>query len=547
MQRGTGRNIFVAATYGATLLLGLILGQNYADQQGSKPVSTLVPIGLSDHSYKIQQALDLIIHSYMDSLDIDSLQNGAINHIIAHLDPYSSYLLPNDTRAQTEALEGTFEGIGLEYFNLNDTLLVVGLITNGPAEKAGVKVGDRILQIDSTQVTGQSLTQAVIKKLIRGKKGTPVYLQVIREGNLIEAPITVIRDQIQVSSIDVSYMIEPTIGYIRIRRFGLKTAQNFKTAIADLKKQGASRLILDLRDNGGGYFHIAIRVANEFFKDKKLIVYTEGAHEQKREYYSEGNGSYAEGKLIVLINEGTASAAEILSGALQDWDRATIVGRRSYGKGIVQEQFDFADGSRINLSISRYYTPLGRSIQKKYIPNWSNMTDYAHMYKGLWALDTTLAQTQMFETTEGKQLFSGGGITPDLHVSVDSNTLNLLYQEIVGSSYLEQFVYERFTRRLPAYSIENFLQGYHLPQQEYDTFIDYLAKKGFVINERKQEDLLELIQTDIEAIVGRYYFGREAYFKVKNRTDDYVEEALTLLKPLPSDTLSTDLDSSLPK
>src|SRR5690606_10666495 len=288
--------------------------------------------------------------------------------------------------------------------------------------------------------------------------------------------------------------------------FGLKTAEDFKAAILDLKKQGANNLILDLRDNGGGYFHIAIRVANEFFHDKKLLVYTDGAHEQRKEYFSEGNGSFAEGKLVVLINESTASASEILSGAVQDWDRATIVGRRSFGKGIVQEQFDFADGSRINLSISRYYTPLGRSIQKKYTANWSNMIEHATMYKGLWALDTTFAHAQVYETTEGRQLFSGGGINPDVPVSLDSNAISLLYQEIVRSSYLEQFVYERFTTHLPAYSIENFLQGYHLPQQEYDMFIQYLATKGIVVNERKRKDLLELIQTDIEAIVGRYYF-----------------------------------------
>ncbi len=531
MQKGTGRNIFVAATYAATLLLGLILGQNYVDQQGNNPGSSLVPIGLSDNSYKIQQALDLISSSYMDSLDLDSLQDGAINHIVSHLDPYSSYLQPNDTRAQTEALEGTFEGIGLEYFNLNDTLLVVGLISGGPAEKAGVKVGDRIFQIDSVQVTGKSIARQVVERLIRGKKGTGVRLQIIRDGLLLDAPITVIRDQIQVSSIDAAYMIRPTVGYIKIRRFGLKTAHDFRTAIVDLKKQGANKLILDLRDNGGGYFHIAIRVANEFFNDKKLLVYTDGAHEQKREYFSEGSGSFAEGKLIVLINESTASAAEILSGAVQDWDRATIVGRRSFGKGIVQEQFDFADGSRVNLSISRYYTPLGRSIQKKYTANWSNMIEHATMYKGLWVLDTTFAHTQVYETTEGRQLFSGGGINPDVPVSLDSNVVSLLYQDIVKSSYLEQFVYERFTKYLPAYSIENFLQGYHLPQQEYDIFIQYLARKGIVVNERKRKDLLELIQTDIEAIVGRYYFGREAYFKVKNRTDDFVEKALAVLLP----------------
>ncbi|MDR2284607.1 MAG: S41 family peptidase [Sphingobacterium sp.] len=539
MQKGTGRNIFVAATYAATLFLGLILGQNYVDQQSNNPGNSLVPIGLSDNSYKIQQVLDLLSNTYVDSLNVDSLQNGAINHIVAHLDPYSSYLLPNESKAQSEALEGTFEGIGLEFFNLNDTLLVVGVIGGGPAEKAGLKVGDRILRIDSTDVSGRKIAQKTVDKMVRGKKGSAVAIYVARDNDIKKEPFKVIRDQINVSSIDVSYMIKPTIGYVRIRRFGLKTAEDFKATIKELKKQGAQSLILDLRDNGGGYFHIAIRLASEFFKDRKMLVYTEGAHENKREYYSEGEGEYTDGKLIVLINDGTASASEIVAGAVQDWDRATVVGQRSYGKGIVQEQFDFLDGSRVNLSISRYYTPLGRSIQKKYTANWSNMIDYASMYRGLWVLDTTFANAQMYKTLAGRELFSGGGINPDVKISVDSNTLSLLYQEIVKSSYLEQFVYERFTKQLPAYSIENFIQGYHLPQAEYDKFILYLKDRDIVVNERRSKDLLKLIQSDIEAIVGRYYFGREAYFKVKNRRDEYVRRAIELLMPPVKNTVGT--------
>lgn len=533
MQKGTGRNIFVAATYAATLFLGLILGQNYVDQEGNNPGGSLVPIGLSDNSFKIQQVLDLLSNNYVDSLDLDSLQNGAINHMISHLDPYSSYLLPNESQTQTEVLEGTFEGIGMEFFNLRDTLLVVGVMSNGPSEKAGLKVGDRILRIDTTHVSGRNIAQKVVDRLIRGKKGSAVTLVVNRDSTLYNHKIKIVRDQVNVSSIDVAYMIEPTVGYIKIRRFGLKTADDFKASIKELKKQGAQNLILDLRDNGGGYFHIAIRLANEFFADKKLIVFTEGAHESRREYFSEGNGGYAYGKLAVLINEGTASASEIVAGAVQDWDRGAIVGRRSYGKGIVQEQFDFVDGSRINLSISKYFTPLGRSIQKKYTANWSIMMDYASMYKGLWALDTTFAQTKMYQTLAGRQLYSGGGINPDVNVAIDSNSVSLLYQDLVKSSYIEQFVYERFTKQLPAYSIENFLQGYRLPAKEYERFIQYVADRGILINDKRKDDLLELIQSDIEAIVARYYFGREAYFKVKNRYDDYVEKALGLLVPKP--------------
>lgn len=531
MQKGTGRNLFVAATYAATLILGLILGQNYVAQQNNNPGVSLVPIGLSDNSYKIQQVLDLLSNSYVDSIDLDSLQNGAINHIISHLDPYSTYLEPNQSKDQTELLEGTFEGIGLDFFNLNDTLLVVGVVNHGPAEKAGLKVGDKIIRIDTTYVSGRSIARKVVDRLMRGQKGSVVQLYVSRNDNTIPQLFKVTRDQINVSSIDASYMIEPTVGYIKVRRFGMKTADEFKNAIQGLKKYGAQNLVLDLRDNGGGYFHIAIKLASEFFADKKLLVYTEGAHEVKREYISEGGGTYANGKLVVLINESSASASEIVAGALQDWDRATIVGRRSFGKGIVQDQFDFLDGSRINLSISRYYTPLGRSIQRKYTANWSNMVDYVSMYRGLWQLDTTFAHAQIYKTLAGRQLFSGGGINPDVDIAIDSNALSLLYQDILKSNYVEQFVYERFTKKLPAYSIENFLQGYKLPQQEYDLFISYLKDNGIIVNDIKKKSLLKLIQSDIEALVAKYYFGREAYFKVKNKYDNYIDVALGILVP----------------
>ena len=528
MQKGNKRNIIVAARYAATLLLGLILGQNYSDQQGFNTGGSLVPIGLSDNSYKIQQVVDLISNRYVDSLDMDSLQNGAINHIISHLDPYSRFLLPQATQSQTEVLEGTFEGIGMEYFSLNDPLMVVGIITNGPADKAGFKVGDKILKIDDRVLAGESVSQQEVEGLMRGKRGTAVEMYVQRDSVQLPLPLKAIRDQINVSSLDVAYMIEPTVGFIRLRRFSLKTADEFRDAVIDLKKQGATSLIFDLRDNGGGYFHIAIKLASEFFEDQRLIVYTQGAHEARRDYVSEGDGSYADGKLILLVNEHTASASEVVSGAVQDWDRGVLIGRRTYGKATVQELFDFSDGSRINLSIAQYYTPLGRSIQRKYRPNWSNMQDRVSMYQDLWSLDTTYNVAGSFETEGGKTLYSGGGIVPDIEIPIDSNEVSLFYKELSQSSLVEQFVYGRFTKQLPAYSIENFLQGYTLPSAEYDDFIEFLRDRGLEVSNRKKSDLHDLIQSDIEALLGRFYFGREAYFKVKNRYDAYVDEALSI-------------------
>ncbi|GHE41027.1 S41 family peptidase [Sphingobacterium griseoflavum] len=530
MQKGTKRNLFVAATYAAVLLLGILLGQNYVDEQGSKPGNSLVPIGLSNNTWKIQQLLDLVADSYVDSVNVDSVQNGAINHIISHLDPYSSYLVPNESQRQTEILEGTFEGIGMEYFNLNDTLMIVSLINGGPADKAGFRVGDKLLKIGNQTVAGINISRERVEKLIRGRRGTSLHIHVKRDFEELAAPIKVVRDQVTVSSLDVVYMIRPGIGYVKVRRFGINTGDEFRQAVVELRKQGATKLILDLRDNGGGYFHMAIKMASEFFSDRRLVVYTEGAHEEKQTYYSDEGGNFSTGELVVLINENTASASEIVAGAVQDWDRGTIIGRRSYGKGIVQEQYDFSDGSTVNLSIARYFTPLGRSIQKKYSPNWSNMVDFNNMYEGLWALDTLYAHGKTFKTLGGKPVYSGGGILPDIVVPVDSNALSLFYQDLIQYSFIEQFVYTRFTKKLPAYSIDNFLQGYHLPDNEYHRFIDFVRAEGFLISDRKKNDLRRVIESDIEALVGRYYFGREAYFKVKNRSDAFVRRGLEFLE-----------------
>ena len=288
-------------------------------------------------------------------------------------------------------------------------------------------------------------------------------------------------------------------------------------------------MIVDLRNNGGGYFHIAIKLVNEFFDDQRIVVYTQGAHEERVDYFSDGNGNYTQGGLAILVNEATASASEVVAGAVQDWERGILIGRRTYGKATVQELFDFSDGSRINLSIARYYTPLGRSIQRSYLPNWADISAQRPFTEQLWSLDTTYHQSMPVETASGRVLYSAGGIVPDVRVPIDSNATSILYQQLAKSNLVEQFVYGRFSQKLPAYSIENFLHGYTLPDTEYEAFMEFLAGHGLEVSQRKQKDLHELIQSDIEALLGRFYFGREAYFKVKNRDDDFVEQALLAL------------------
>jgi len=508
MQKNTKQHIFVAFTYALVLLLGMLMGQYYVEEKGNLAVKPIVPIsvGATKAGWKLQQLIDLVAKSYVDSVNIDSIQDGAADYIVSLLDPYSSYLVAKESRRQTEILEGTFEGIGVEYFNLNDTLLVVSLIKDGPADQAGFRVGDKLLKVGDRDVAGVHISREEIEKLIRGRRGTAVAVHIIRDSVSLPEPIKVTRDQVTVSSLDAVYMLQPTVGYIKVRRFGGHTADEFRTALLELQKQGARRLILDLRDNGGGYFHVAVRMAGEFFADKRLIVYTEGANEGRFDYHSEGDGHFATGELFVLVNEKTASSSEIVAGAIQDWKRGLVVGRQSFGKGIVQERFGFADGSAVNLSIARYFTPLGRSIQKKRVPDFA-----AAGSVDSWALDT---------------LYGRGGIRPDILVPQDSNALSLLYREMIRHSFIEQFVYGRFTKQMLAYSIENFLQGYSLPDSEYHAFIAFARAAGLDISDQKKNDLRVLIETDIEALVGRYYFGREAYFKVKNRNDPFIEKAL---------------------
>jgi carboxyl-terminal processing protease len=333
------------------------------ENQNSKNGSFL-SFGLSGRSSKVEKVIRIINENYVDSVKLDTVEDMAIQEILKHLDPHSAYLAPEDAQLLSDDLEGNFNGIGIEYYILNDTLLITSVKHGGPAFKAGIKHGDKILAINKKPVAGIRVTSRHIVDQIRGKRGSAVELLVKRD--TIRKSFSMLRDRIIVSSIDAAYMLTGQSAYIKISKFGARTDEDFHASLLKLKKQGMKNLVLDLRDNGGGYLNSATALADEFLADQELIVYTQGLHEPRTDYFASSKGDFENGKLVVLIDENTASASEIIAGAVQDLERGTIIGRRSFGKGLVQEQFDFGDGSALNLTIARYYTASGRSIQKSY-------------------------------------------------------------------------------------------------------------------------------------------------------------------------------------
>lgn len=531
-----------AAGYALALAIGLLLGQNYVDENHQSSATSLLPLGLTDKTGKVQRMIDLIATTYVDSVNVDELQELAIDEIISQLDPHSSYMSPTEARAQHETLEGSFEGIGVEYYRLNDTLMTVGLIADGPAVKAGLRVGDKLIAVNGQKIAGVGATDKEIENKIRGRRGSTLELGIYRDGTDLESPLKVVRDRIEISSIDAAYMIASKTAYIKVRRFGSRTTADFRDALDRLTKEGAQKLVLDLRENGGGYFSAATSLASQFFDERLLLVYTQGAHELRTDYYSTADGQFSGVELAVLIDELSASGSEIVAGAIQDLDRGIIVGRRSFGKGLVQEQFGFGDGSALNLTIARYYTPLGRSIQKSYQQNGPKLVK-TPTPASLDSNKAALTQNsdslvffagKKFTTAAGRIVYDGGGIMPDVYVPTDSSTKISFYRHLARENLVESYVYGRLTNSLPAYSIENFLSGYHLPDEDYSDFLEYIKERGIAVSNQEAQQAKGRIQRDIEALLGRYYFGNEAYFKVRNRSDDMLSHALQVLSP-PAD------------
>lgn len=524
---------------------------------------------VQDNAMKFGRLLRLIDSYYVDSTKVNDLTEKAIVEVLRNLDPHSVYISKEEVAKMNEPLQGNFEGVGISFNVLHDTLMVVTTVPGGPSEKVGILAGDRIVQIDAKVVANIGLKNTDVFDLLRGKKGTRVDLKIKRKGEPNIMDFTVIRDKIPINSLDASYLLDDHTGYIKLNKFSATTIAEFNDAIKVLK--GGSKLnslVLDLRGNGGGYLTAAIELADQFLNDSKLVVYTSGLHSEKKEYNASSLGELEQGKLILLIDEGSASASEIVSGAIQDWDRGVLIGRRSFGKGLVQQPFPLTDGSMIRLTTAHYYTPTGRCIQKPYSDDVdAYQKDYLHRMENgeLFSKDSvSLNKAEKYQTKISKRtVYGGGGIMPDLFVPLDTSKYYIYYnmlnrKNVVASSVLDIMDQNRasFTEKYPDFKTYN--QKFEVTEEMVDKIIaagekavTELVEAGQPEEATDPKDLAKpkevkkgtpykpdaksiefarpLLKKQIKGLIARDLFSLSEYFQVMNADDDAIKKAVEVI------------------
>lgn len=494
----------------------------------------------NEDARKLQMALYAISNLYVDPTDEGKMVENAITGMLEKLDPHSNYMDPEETKEMTEPLQGNFDGIGVQFNLLTDTLYIIQVIPGGPSEKVGLMAGDRIIMVDDTLIAGVKMKTNDIMKRLRGPKGTEVRIKVLRgkEPELIDFKIT--RGKIPVYSLDAAYMADKNTGYIKLNRFAASSADEFREALEKLKKQGMKNLILDLQGNGGGYLNIAIEMADEFLGKDKLIVYTEGSKQPREEAKSTYRGGFEEGRLVVLVDESSASASEILAGAVQDWDRGVVLGRRTFGKGLVQKPIPLPDGSMIRLTVSRYYTPTGRSIQKPY--ENGKIEDYHHDLIGrynrgeLMSADSIhFPDSMKYNTLETKRVvYGGGGIMPDRFIPIDTTRFTDYHRSLVASGLVNRVAMNYLDRnraemtkkyaKFPSYK-----QQFQITDDIIQNLLTLATDEKIAFNEEQYNRSKPLIELQIKALIARDLYDMAEYFQVINDDNDSYQEALRLI------------------
>jgi carboxyl-terminal processing protease len=532
----TKKNVFLPFWFSLILVVGIIFGIYLSSRFNG---NTKQGKASSPKSDKITQLLNYIQREYVDTINNERLVDSAIESLLSSLDPHSAYIPASELAEMNEPLQGNFDGIGIEFNILEDTIYVVSALSGGPSEALGIRSGDRIISVDGKNVAGIKITNNDVIKKLRGIGGSKVNVEILRRGSKNVLKFTITRGKIPIYSVDVSYMVDNSVGYIKISRFAQTTYDEFMDALDKLKKSGMKKLVLDLRGNPGGLLNIATELTDEFLPANKLIVFTKGKSRPKEEVFSTSGGSWEKEPLVVLIDEGSASASEILAGALQDNDRANIVGRRSFGKGLVQEQSDFPDGSAVRLTIARYYTPTGRSIQKPYV--LGHQKEYAEeewdRFKHGELLNSDsikFNEKDKFKTPKGKIVYGGGGIMPDVFVGLDTTNRSTYLTELYISGAINQFAlnyYENHKSEFLSFlSPKDFNAKYFVANELLNSLSDFAEKKEVKKISSQLNYSRDIIKRQLKASFARIIWKNEGYYFVMNESDLTIKKSLNLLQ-----------------
>lgn len=523
--------IYLPLVYAGILLAGILLGLELSK------VGNGASLFGRHRQDKINEVINYVKQNYVDTISRNQLEEKAITGMLQSLDPHSVYISPSEFHDANDPLLGGFEGIGVQFRLERDSITVINPVSGGPSEKLGIKAGDRIVKIDGKNVASIKITNNDVLRKLKGKKGTKVNVSIFRKGVKGLLDYTIIRDVIPIYSLDVSYMVEPSIGYIRLNNFSATTHDEMTKALNELNSKGMKKLILDLRGNGGGRLQAAIDVADEFLPDRKLIVYTKGIHHENETVFATAGGLFESGELVVLIDEWSASASEIVAGAIQDNDRGTIIGRRSFGKGLVQEELDFKDGSAIRVTVARYYTPTGRCIQKSY-KNGSEdyYNDYYHrILSGEMENPDSIhfADSLKFKTLKGKTVYGGGGIMPDIYVPVGKDTLFKYFNLLANKGLIYQYAFDytdKNRRTLNYRSFDEFNWKFQITDPMFSNFINSTLKSGIKREGKNLAASDARIKVLIKAYIGRNILDNPGFYPLLNSIDETFLKAVSALK-----------------